>query len=154
LDLLREINNRIRTKIKAESGRAWEKLYDFAYGATVGLAKEYRDKTLKLVKVQAASAYLQAIRILRRHAQLLFIAVFAAIMLSVTVVIVPIALVLSTDWTGQHKVAAVAALGIMDLVIVYAAVHHVYSEEKWMKRTGFAALLESLDLPDQDTKIK
>ena len=124
----------------------WEKLYDFAYDATVGLAKRYRDKTLSLVKITAASAYLQAVRILRKHAQLLFIAVFAAITLAVTVVVVPIALVMVTDWTASVKVGSVAALAVVDLLIVAAALHHVYSEEKWMKRTGFQALLDSLEI--------
>ena len=140
MDLLQEINNRIRS----ESSRVWGKLYNIAYDATIGLAKLYQKKTLQLVKITAASAYLQLLKTTRKHAILLALAIFAVVLLAVAVVVVPVALVLVTPWSTTVKVIELVALGAIYIGAVLACLQNVFSEEKWMKASGFQELMDSI----------
>ena len=141
MDLLQEINNRL----KSESGRVWGKVIDLAYDATFGIAKEYRKKALELVKITAAAYYLQAISMLRKHFLLLFLLVFSVVLLAVTAVVVPVAMVLATEWTPLVKVASLAILGVLYSVSILIGLQYLFSEEKWLKASGFQELLNSLD---------
>ena len=140
MDLLQEINNRIRT----ESSRVWNKVYDVAYDATVGLAKAYQRKALQLVKIHAASAYLQTLKVLRKHAILLFLAVFTAMLTAVAVVVVPVSLVLASSWTTAVKMRLLIVFGILDFGIAALCLQTLFSEEKWLKLTGLQEILDSI----------
>ena len=140
LDLLQEINNRIRS----ESGRVWNKLYDWAYDATLGLAKQYQQKVLELAKITATSVYLQGLRLARRHALLLVGAVFAVVLLAVTAVVVPVAMVMVTPWTPVAKAWCIGGLGFLYALIVLSCLNSIFSEEKWMKASGFQEMLDSI----------
>ena len=128
-----------------ESGRVWNKVYDLAYDATIGLVKLYRKKTLELVKITAASVYLQGLRVARKHLLLVFCAIFAAMLSAVAVVVVPVALVMIAPWSTGVKVVWIAALGLVDTGIIFVCLKSVFSEEKWMKASGFQELLDSIN---------
>ena len=119
-------------------------MYDLAYDATVGLAKIYQRKALQLVKIHAASAYLQTLKVLRKHALLLFLAVFTAMLLAVAVVVVPVSLVLASSWTAATKVRLLIVFGILDLGIAVLCLQTLFSEEKWLKLTGLKEILDAI----------
>ena len=145
MDLLQEISN----KLRSESGRVWSKLSDLAYDATIGIAKEYRKKALELVKITAAAYYIQALSILRKHFLLLFLLVFTVVLLAVTAVVVPVAMVLAAPWTSTVKLVCLAVLGVVYSASILAGLSHLFSEEKWMKASGFQELLESIHTDNQ-----
>ena len=140
MDLLQEINKRIRS----ESERVWNKVYDIAYDATVGLAKMYQRKTLQLVKIHAASAYLQTLKVLRKHVILLFLVLFAVLLLAVAVVVIPVALVLATSWTSAVKIRLLCVIGAVDIAITALCLGTLFSEEQWIRRTGLQEILDSI----------
>ena len=140
MDLLQEISNRIRS----ESGRIWGKLYDLAHDATIGLAKQYQQKTLELVKITAASAYLQVLRSVRAHALLLIALAFAVTLLAVAAVAVPLALVMVAPWTFAVKAILILSLGLAYALVALFCLRNVFSEEKWMKASGFQELMDSI----------
>ena len=144
MDLLQKINNRVRS----EFGSAWNKLYDFAYDATLGLIKVYRKKTLELLRIVAASAYLQVLRATRKHLVILLAVIFAVTLSAVAAVVVPVALVMVSPWTAGTKVFLLIALGLAYVSAIALCLHNVLSEEKWMKASGFQELLDSLDSTD------
>ena len=140
MDLLREINNRVRS----ESGRFWTKLSDLAYDATIGLAKLYQKKTLEFIKISAASMYLQGLKMARKHMLLLFSGIFAVLVLAVTVVAVPLALVMVSPWTAGVKALLIAGIGLVYATATFLALRSVLSEEKWMKASGFQEFVDSI----------
>ena len=140
MDLLQEINNRIRDKASG----MWGKFYGLFYDATLGLAKEYRRKTLALVKITAGSVYLQLIKLARKHLQLLFLAIFASGLVAVTVVVIPVAIILVTDWPAETKIVCLSGLGLVYIAAVALSLHFLFSEEKWLKASGFQELLDSI----------
>ena len=144
MDLLQKINNRVRSEIEG----AWNKLYDFAYDATLGLVRLYRKKTVELVKIAAASAYLQILRVARKHALILLAVLFAVTLSAVAAVAVPVALVIVSPWPAGTKVVLLIALGAVYSLVIALCLQSVLSEEKWMKASGFQELLHSLDSTD------
>lgn len=141
--LLQEINNRLRSG----SNRIWSKLADLAYDATIGLAKQYQRKGLELVKITAASYYVQGLKALRKHLLLLFLFLFSMVLLAATVVVVPVAMVLVAPWTAAVKVIVLTSLGVLYVSAVLIGLKSIFSEEKWMKASGFQELLDSIN-PD------
>lgn len=140
LALLQEINNRLRSK----SGRIWTKLADLAYDATIGLAKQYRQKALELLKITAAGCYVQGLKIFRKHLLLVFLLLFAVALLAVTAVVVPVAIILVSPWTPTIKAASIAILGLFYCGVAAVSLRSFFSEEKWMKASGFQELLDSI----------
>ena len=123
----------------------WDKLYDLAYGATIGLAKTYKQKALELIKIKAASAYLQVLRVARTHVVLLCLSLFAVILSAVAIVVLPVAMVLVAPWTVGTKIGLLSVLGLVYALIVTLCLQNIFSEEKWMKVSGFQELLDSID---------
>ena len=140
MDLLQKINNRFRS----ESGRWWDKLYEFAYGATIGLIKLYRQKTLELVKISATQAYLQVLRVSRKHLLLIFLALFAVVVSAVASVVVPVALVMVSPWAAGTKILVLAVFGLIYAAVAALCLHYLFSEDKWMKISGIQELLDSI----------
>lgn len=123
----------------------WGKLYDLAYDATIGLAKLYRKKTLQLVKITAASAYLHVLKAMRQHAVILFAAVFSVVLLAVAAVVVPVALIMIAPWTPGVKAIQLLALGAIYIGTVLVCLQKVFSEEKWLRASGFQELMDSIE---------
>ncbi len=140
--LLQEINNRLR----AESGRVWSKFTDLAYDATIGLAKQYQQKGLELVKITAAAYYVQALKVARKHLVFLFLLAFSVVLMAVTAVVVPVAMILASSWTPAVKVTSLAVLGLFYAGVIWFYLQKLFSEEKWMKASGFQELLDSIHL--------
>ena len=135
--------------MKSESGRVWSKLTDLAYDATIGIAKEYRKKALELVKITAATYYLQALSIFRKHCLLLFLLMFSVVLSAVVAVVIPVAMILAAPWTPVTKVISLAVLGILYSGVILVGIRTLFSEEKWMKASGFQELLDSIK-PDAE----
>ena len=124
-------------------------MYNVAYDATIGLAKLYQKKTLQLVKITAASAYLQVLKSARKHVLFLGLAIFAVVLLAVSVVVVPVALILIAPWSPLVKTIELVALGAIYIGTVLACLQSVFSEEKWMKASGFQELMDSITTDEE-----
>ena len=117
---------------------------DLAYDATIGLAKQYQKKALELVKITAAAYYVQGLKVVRKHLLLLFLFLFSAALLAMTVVVVPVAMVLVAPWTPVVKVISLAVLGMFYSGAILICLRSLFSEEKWMKASGFQEFLDSI----------
>ena len=123
----------------------WDKLYSFAYDATIGLLKIYQKKILEYVKLTISAVYLQVLKVVRQHVWLLLLTVFAAMLMAVTVVVVPVALILVAPWSSGLKAFYIAVLGLIYAGTVVACLQNVFSEERWMKASGFQDLMDALN---------
>ena len=129
--MLQEIVDRI-----LEPGKSLvDKIRGLLYEATYGLVLDYQKKTLELVRISAASCYLQGAKVLRKAAVLLFLVTMASVVFSVAVVVVPVAIVLVCPLTALQKIAVILVLGITDGAMAFVILLHLFSEERWMKIT-------------------
>ena len=80
-----------------------KKFTDLLFDATVGLVREYQRKTVELAKITAATYYLQGIHTLRKHCISLCLVFFSALVLVVTLVVTPVALLMLAPWSIPVK---------------------------------------------------
>ncbi len=120
-------------------------LQDTVYDATIGLLKQYQEKTLDLVKIMSLKFYVQGLKLFRKHLVLVFFLIFTVILLAVSIVVIPVAIVMLTSWATQTKILCIALLGLFYIGITAGLMSILFSEEKWMQVSGIKELLDELD---------
>ena len=119
-------------------------LKELLLDATVGLVKQYQAKTLKLVKIEAVSAYVRSIRILRHQALLFTKILFLVAVIAVAVVIVPLVLLGFVPWPKEVKLVLALLIGIGDICVPLFLLKHWLSEENWMELTKSNELMDTV----------
>ena len=148
MDLLQEIGKEISRRVQAQVDKAWGKVADAAYEATLGLLKQYQEKALQLVRIQAASFYAQLLKVARKHLLLLCVILFGTVVSAIAVVVIPVSLVLLTPWSTAIKVVCLLILGSSYIAGTAWIFLVLFSEDKWMKHSGMQSLLESISASD------
>ena len=120
------------------------KLTDLLYDATLGLLKQYQEKTIDLAKIHAATYLVKAVQIVRRQTLLFVLFVVCLFVLAAGIVILPLALVFLSPWNAGVKVFFVLFLGILDVAIPAAILSRVFSEKKWLEFTKAQELLDKV----------
>ncbi len=120
-------------------------LQDTVYDATIGLLKQYQEKTLDLVKIMSLRFYVQGLKLFRKHLVLVFFLIFTVILLAVSVVVIPVAMVMLTSWASQTKILCIGLLGLLYIGITAGLMSLLFSEEKWMQVSGVKELLDELE---------
>lgn len=119
-----------------------DKLSDLVYDATLGLLKQYQEKTIGLAKIHAANTLVKAVRAVRRQSLLFVLLVLCLFVLAAGIVILPLALVFLSPWSAGLKAFLILLLGIFDIAIPAAVLSRVFSEKKWLKFTHAQELLD------------
>lgn len=146
LDLLQELNNRLR----AETDRVWGKVSTLLYDATLGLLKQYQRKSLELVKIAVASFYIQVLRTTRKHLLLACFLFFGTMVSAVAAVVVPVAMVLLTPWSLAIKMVCLLVLGSFYIGGTAWMFLLLFSQENWMKISGMNDLLDAISSSEDD----
>jgi hypothetical protein len=110
-----------------------DKIKRILYDSTVGLAEEYRRRSVELIKIQAATFYLQAVRSLRQHVILLFTIFFMLFVAAIAAVVLPAVLILALPISAAWKIFAVVVLALIDIVVPAIYVYRISSEQHWIK---------------------
>ena len=113
-----------------------KKITDILLDATVGLLNQYQRKSVELAKLVATASFTQGIKIVRKHSLFLFLLIFCMMMLSVTLIATPIALVALAPWPARTKMLAVLALGLFYVLIAIVFIQRLFSEKTWMRFSG------------------
>jgi hypothetical protein len=58
---------------------------------------------------------------------------------------VPLSLIIIAPWSVTTKALLISGMGLAYALIAYVCVRNVFSEEKWLKASGFQELMESLN---------
>lgn len=120
-------------------------LQDTVYDATIGLLKQYQEKTLDLAKIMTLKFYVQGLKLFRKHLVLVFFLIFTVILLAVSIVVIPVAMVMLTSWASQTKILCIGLLGLFYIGITAGLMSLLFSEEKWMQVSGIKELLDEFD---------
>ena len=113
------------------------------YDVTFGLARQYQEKTVELAKIKAAEYYLQAMKHVRRHLLAIVSIVFCLLLVAVSIVVFPVALIALSSLSAQAKFVSIGALGVVYLVFSLIVISSLFSEKRWMKLAGSSEWVES-----------
>lgn len=149
MDLLQEIGKEISRRVQGQLDKAWGKVADAAYDATLGLLRQYQEKTLQLVRIQAAAFYAQLLKSARKHLILLCLLIFGTMLSAIALVVIPVTLVLLTSWSTAIKVVCLLILGSFYIAGTAWIFLVLFSEEKWMKYSGVQEILDKIHASDE-----
>lgn len=113
-----------------------KKITDLLLDATVGLLNQYQRKSVELAKLAATAGYVQGVKIVRKHSLFLFLVILCMIMLSVTLIATPIALVALAPWSVRAKILSVLGLGLAYAILSLVFIQRLFSEKTWMRFSG------------------
>ena len=119
-----------------------EKFKELFWDATVGILKQYQEKSLDIVKLEAAGFYVRAIQLLRRQTLTLALVIFLIVIAAVAIVVAPLVLVSLAPWTRGVKIVLGLVLGIIDVGVPILLVQNLFSEKRWMETTKTDEILE------------
>ena len=148
MDLLQEIGKAIGRRFQAETDKVWGKVADLTYEATLGLLKQYQQKTLQLAKITLATFYAHVLKIARKHLLLFCLLFFGTMVSAVAVVVIPVTLVLLTSWSLAIKAVLLLLLGSAYVVGTAWVFLVLFSEDRWMKLSGVQDLLDDIYASD------
>ena len=129
----------------------WGKVAELAYGATLGLLKQYQQKALELAKITLAMFYAHLLKIARKHLLLFCLLLFGTMVSAVAVVAIPVTLILLTPWSVAIKAVLLLILGSAYVAGTAWVFLVLFSEDRWMKLSGVDDLLK--DIYSNDSKI-
>jgi len=111
-------------------------------GMAVKLLDNYRQLSIQLLKIEAATCYVHGVRMARGAAAgLMRMGLFVA-MIGVGVLLVHAGLFILLPWTVEAKALLGISLGVTYGVIGGIALRAALSERTWLEKSGAAAMLE------------
>ena len=122
----------------------FQRIGDFFYGATIGLLKEYQEKSIDLAKLAAAAAYVHSIKTLRKYCLYLLAAFLMLTVLAFSIVVVPLAFITLGPWSANAKLIALACFATAYLVIPMFLLKDFLSEKKWLQISRSEKILSNL----------
>ncbi len=112
-----------------------DKIKQLFYDSTVGLVEDYRKRVMELVKIHAATFYLQAVKALRQHVVMLCTMLFMVLVAAIAAVILPAVLILTLPIATGWKVAAVVLLAVIDISVPAFYLQRIFSDQQWIKNS-------------------
>ena len=112
-----------------------KKFKELLVDATIGLVKQTQEKTIGLVKIEAAACYIRVMRLLHRQVLVFALILFLVVTTAAGLVIGPLALLALAPLTREVKLVLVLLLVIVDIGVPLWILNHFFSEKKWMELT-------------------
>jgi hypothetical protein len=106
-----------------------------AYDASVGLFKEYKKTTTELAKIELASYYVRAIKVVRQECMISTMSIFGVIIYANALGVIQVAILLYAPWTIPFRILAALAFGIIASAIPLFISLRLFSEERWLRVT-------------------
>ena|SRR3989338_6618636 len=113
-----------------------KKITDLLLDVTTGLLNQYQRKTLDLARLAANASYTQAIKVVRKHSLFLFLVILCLMMLSITLIVTPIALIALAPWSPRIKMFSVLALSFTYVLVCFLFIQRLFSEKTWLRFSG------------------
>lgn len=125
--------------------RDWfEKIGEFFYGTTIGLLKQYQEKSVELAKLATATAYVHSIKTIRKYCLYLLAAFLMLVVLAFAIVVVPLAFIALGPWSANAKLVALALFALIYLVVPLVLLKDFLSEKRWLQLSRSEKILQSL----------
>jgi hypothetical protein len=106
-----------------------------AYDVSVGLFKEYKKTTTELAKIELASYYVRAIKVVRQECMISTMIIFGAIIYANALGVIQVAILLYAPWSVPYRIVSALGFGIIASAIPLFISLRFFSEERWLKVT-------------------
>jgi hypothetical protein len=114
------------------------------HGAVGWAVKTYVEPWIRLLKIKAATFYLEGVKGARRIVILLCLLVFVITLIGAGFVLIPLALLLFAPWEPQTKAIVGIAIGAFYLLVPLVVMFLVLTEKRWMAVTGAQRMVKKL----------
>lgn len=121
-----------------------ERLRGLVYDSTVGLLRQYQDKAIELLRIEAASFYVKLLQMLRRQVILLVTIVLCLLMIAIGVFALPLAVIYFLPVSPLAKAALVLVFGAFYISIPLLSLRSMLSEKRWMQASGSEEFLSKV----------
>ena len=121
-----------------------ERLRGLVYDSTVGLLRQYQDKAIELLRIEAASFYVKLLQMLRRQVILLVTIVLCLLMIAIGVFALPLAVIYFLPVSPLAKAALVLVFGALYISIPLLSLRSMLSEKRWMQASGSEEFLSKV----------
>lgn len=121
-----------------------ERLRGLVYDSTVGLLRQYQDKAIELLRIEAASFYVKLLQMLRRQVILLVTVVLCLLMIAIGVFALPLAVIYFLPVSPLAKAALVLIFGALYISIPLLSLRSMLSEKRWMQASGSEEFLSKV----------
>lgn len=111
------------------------------------LIESYVQTTVDLLKIEAAMAYLKALKGTRRFLIIATLLLFFVVVLGCGFLLVPIALLLFMPWEPQTKAIVGICIGAAYVLIPAIVISALLSEKRWVKWSGVEKLVRDIHRP-------
>lgn len=127
----------------------FQKLGGILYGATIGLLKEYQEKSIDLAKLATATAYLHSVKTIRKYCLYLLAAFLMLTVLAFSIVMVPLALIALGPWGTEAKLVSLAVFAAIYVIVPLVLLKDFLSEKKWLQISKSERLISHLTDTDR-----
>jgi MFS family permease len=111
----------------------------------VGWVKStYVEPSLRLLRLRAATCYLEGVKGARRILILVCLLVFVITLVCAGFVLVPVSMLLFMPWDPDTKAVVGIAVGAVYVLVPAIASIFLLSEKRWMRITGATEVLSKL----------
>lgn len=108
------------------------------------LKRVYVEPILKTIKAQIAIGFLEGVRAARRILLLVVLLVFVITLIGGGLVLIPLSLLLFTDWAPHTKAIVGMVVGLFYLLVPLVVLVPLLSEKRWMRVTSASKVLRQL----------
>lgn len=106
------------------------------FDATAGVFSHYKKTSVDLAKIQVTRYYLEFVRVLRWQSITYLMAMGVVLLVGNLLIVLEVAILLYSPWSLAGKIAAAMALGLVGLGVTFLILSGMFSEKRWMQRTG------------------
>jgi nitrate reductase gamma subunit len=108
------------------------------------LIGSYVETTIDLLKIEAAIAYINGIKVTRRLFMVLCALVFCIVIIACGFLIIPIALCMFMPWSPETKAIVAIVFGAVYVLVPLITIVMLLSEKRWMKMTRSDELIRKV----------
>jgi hypothetical protein len=111
------------------------------------LIESYIRTTIDLLKIEAAIAYLKALKGVRRFIIVAMLLFFSVVVLGCGFLLIPVALLLFMPWDSQTKAIVGICIGAAYVLVPIIVISVLLSEKRWVKWSGIEKLIRQVNRP-------
>lgn len=105
------------------------------YDVTVGLLQQYKRTTIDLAKIELATLYVKAIKIIRQEILIAILILFGVIIFANLLALIQMAILLYAPWGVPARIAAAATCTVVFALLPLAVILRFFSQSRWMAIT-------------------
>lgn len=118
------------------------KLSGVAYDVTVGLLMQYKKTTVDLARIELATLYVRAVKLVRQECLIFTLILGGLIVFANLFAVIEMAILLYAPWGIAGRIVAAMGFGLLCSIAPLLVVLKFYSQDRWLAMTRADQLIE------------